>query len=277
MSTLSIIYGVKFGSFIIIAGPCVIESEDLLLSVGEKLKGLSEKFPEVEFVFKSSFDKANRSSIRSFRGPGIEMGLRALRRVREEFGLKITTDIHESWQAEPVGDVVDIIQIPAFLCRQTDLLLAAAKTGKAVNVKKGQFMAPWDMKNVVEKLKAGSAKDIFLTERGTSFGYNNLVVDFRSLPIMSQFGKVIFDATHSVQLPGGMGERSGGQREFAFPLLRAAVAVGCDGVFMETHPDPEKALSDGPNQIPLKDLDFIVEAILEIREVAQRYRSMPLG
>jgi 2-dehydro-3-deoxyphosphooctonate aldolase (KDO 8-P synthase) len=192
--------------------------------------------------------------------------------VKEEFGLKVTTDIHESWQAEKVASVVDIIQIPAFLCRQTDLLLSAAKTGKAVNVKKGQFLAPWDAKNIVEKLRAGGAKEIYLTERGSSFGYNNLVVDFRSLPIMSAFAKVIFDATHSVQIPGGMGDRSGGQREFAFPLLRAAVAVGCDGVFMETHPEPEKALSDGPNQIPLDELDRIIEAILEIRGVADKYR-----
>lgn len=262
--------------FTIIAGPCAIESEDLLLRVGEKIKELSERFPNVDFIFKSSFDKANRSSINSFRGHGIDYGLRALSRVKEEFGLKITTDIHESWQAEPVGEVVDLIQIPAFLCRQTDLLIAAAKTGKPVNVKKGQFLAPWDTKNIVEKLKAGGAEDIYLTERGVSFGYNNLVVDFRSLPIMSQYAKVIFDATHSVQLPGGMGNRSGGQREFAFPLMRAAVAVGCDGVFMETHPDPDRALSDGPNQIPLKYLDFIVKAILEIREVAEKYRRVPV-
>ncbi|MDQ7037617.1 MAG: 3-deoxy-8-phosphooctulonate synthase [Aquificota bacterium] len=263
--------------FLIIAGPCAIESEEVVLRVAEKVRDLRERFPEVEFVFKSSFDKANRSSIRSFRGHGMEFGLKVLRRVKEEFGLKVTTDIHESWQADPVSDVADIIQIPAFLCRQTDLLLAAAKTGRAVNVKKGQFMAPWDMKNVVEKLKVGGAKDIYLTERGTTFGYNNLVVDFRSLPVMSGFAKVIFDGTHSVQLPGGMGTRSGGQREFAFPLMRAAVAVGCDGVFMETHPNPEEALSDGPNQIPLADLEFVVEALLEIREVAVRYRESILN
>lgn len=258
-------------SFVLIAGPCVIESEALLLKVGEKLREIKEKFPSLRVVFKSSFDKANRSSIDSFRGLGLEAGLRALGRVKEEFQLELTTDIHESWQAEPVAQVVDILQIPAFLCRQTDLLLAAAKTGRGVNVKKGQFMAPWDMKNVVEKLRFGGATEIYLTERGTSFGYNNLVVDFRSLPIMAQFAKVIFDATHSVQLPGGMGTRSGGQREFAFPLARAAVAVGCDGVFMETHPNPDEALSDGPNQIPLKDLEFIVETLLEIREVSNSW------
>ncbi len=257
--------------FIFIAGPCAIESEDLVLRVAEKLKELSEKFPQAEFIFKSSFDKANRSSINSFRGHGMEYGLRALRRVKEEFGLKVTTDIHESYQADPVAEVVDLIQIPAFLCRQTDLLLSAAKTGKPVNVKKGQFMAPWDMKNVVEKLKVGGCSEIFLTERGVSFGYNNLVVDFRSLPIMKNYAKVIFDATHSVQLPGGMGNRSGGQREFAFPLARAAVAVGCDGVFMETHPDPDRALSDGPNQIPLSELEFIVSALLEIRETTAKF------
>ncbi len=263
--------------FTIIAGPCAIESEGVVLPVAEKLKELQEKYPDVEFVFKSSFDKANRSSINSFRGHGLEFGLKVLSKVKEEFGLKVTTDIHESWQAEPVGEVVDMVQIPAFLCRQTDLLLSAARTGKAVNVKKGQFLAPWDAKNIVEKLKFGGAREIYLTERGSSFGYNNLVVDFRSLPIMSKFAKVIYDATHSVQLPGGMGDRSGGQREFAFPLARAAVAVGCDGVFMETHPNPEEALSDGPNQIPLKDLEFIVDALLEIREVTRRYRDVPVS
>ncbi len=258
--------------FLVIAGPCVIESEDLLLRVGERLRTLQERYPEITFVFKSSFDKANRSSINSFRGHGLDFGLKALRRVKDELGLPLTTDIHESWQADPVAEVVDIIQIPAFLCRQTDLLVSAAKTGKPVNVKKGQFLAPWDAKNIVEKLKVAGAREVFLTERGSSFGYNNLVVDFRSLPIMSSFAKVIFDGTHSVQIPGGLGDRSGGRREFAFPLIRAAVAVGCDGVFMETHPDPDRALSDGPNQIPLEELDRIVEAIIEIRGVAERYR-----
>jgi len=257
--------------FLIIAGPCAIESVDLVLKVGEELRKLQDKFRDVEFIFKSSFDKANRSSIHSFRGYGLEYGLKALMKVKEEFGLKVTTDIHESWQAEPVSEVVDIIQIPAFLCRQTDLLLAAAKTGKPVNVKKGQFLAPWDTKNIVEKLKFGGAQDIFLTERGTTFGYNNLVVDFRSLPIMKQYAKVIYDATHSVQLPGGLGDKSGGMREFIFPLLRAAVAVGCDGIFMETHPKPEEALSDAATQIPLKDLEYLVEAILDIRSAASKY------
>jgi len=257
--------------FLVIAGPCVIENEEITLKTAEKIKEISEKFPDWEFVFKSSFDKANRSSIHSFRGHGLDYGLRVLEKVKREIGLKVTTDIHESWQAEPVGSVVDIIQIPAFLCRQTDLLLSAAKTGKAVNVKKGQFMAPWDMKNVVEKLKFGGAKEIYLTERGTTFGYNNLVVDFRSLPIMRRYGKVIYDATHSLQLPGGLGSHSGGMRELIFPLLRGAVAVGCDGVFMETHPDPEKALSDSATQIPLDSLEGILKAVYEIREIAKEY------
>ncbi len=262
--------------FLLIAGPCVIENEGVALKTAGRLRDIQDRFPQIRVVFKSSFDKANRSSISSFRGPGLEEGLRVLRRVREEFGLPVTTDIHESYQAEPVAEVADIIQIPAFLCRQTDLLLAAASTGRAVNVKKGQFMAPWDMGNVVEKLRAGGATEIYLTERGVSFGYNNLVVDFRSLPVMSRFAKVIYDGTHSVQLPGGLGKSSGGQREFAFPLMRAAVAVGCDGVFMETHPDPDTALSDGPNQIPLSEVEGIVSALLEIREVAEKYRRTPV-
>lgn len=275
MWRISIIYGgLNMKDFVIIAGPCVIENEKVVLETAERLRELRDKFTDVQFVFKSSFDKANRSSINSFRGHGLDFGLKLLARVKEELGLPVTTDIHESWQAEPVGEVVDIIQIPAFLCRQTDLLLASAKTGKAVNVKKGQFMAPWDAKNIVEKLKYGGAQDIFLTERGVSFGYNNLVVDFRSLPIMSRFAKVIFDATHSVQLPGGLGNASGGQREFAFPLMRAAVAVGCDGLFMETHPDPDSALSDGPNQIPLRELEFVISAVLEIMEVSNRFRDI---
>ena len=259
--------------FVIIAGPCVIESEDVLKSVAEKLCELRERFKNFDFVFKTSFDKANRTSIHSYRGPGIEEGLKLLRKIKEEFSLKVTTDIHESWQAEPAGEVVDIIQIPAFLCRQTDLLLSAAKTGKPVNVKKGQFLAPWDVKNVVDKLKFGGAKDIFITERGTTFGYNNLVVDFRSLLIMSEYSKVIYDATHSVQIPGGLGNKSGGNRNFIFPLALAGVVIGCDGVFMETHPDPDSALSDGPNMVPLKYLDVLIEAIEEVRFINERYRK----
>ncbi|MGK0689965.1 MAG: 3-deoxy-8-phosphooctulonate synthase [Aquificaceae bacterium] len=249
---------------LIIAGPCVIENEKVVFEVAKHLKRLSEEFPEFDFVFKSSFDKANRSSHKSFRGPGLEEGLKVLQKVKEEFGLKITTDVHETWQVKPTAEVVDIIQIPAFLCRQTDLILEAGRSGKPVNVKKGQFLAPWDAKNIVEKLKFAGAVDYYLTERGVSFGYNNLVVDFRSLVIMRSFSKVIFDATHSVQLPGGGGDRSSGQREFVLPLIRAAVAVGVDGLFMETHPDPDKALSDGPNMIPLKDLRNVLETVQRI-------------
>jgi 2-dehydro-3-deoxyphosphooctonate aldolase (KDO 8-P synthase) len=250
---------------LIIAGPCVIEEERVIFGVAEELKRLEEEFPEFEFFFKSSFDKANRSSHRSFRGPGLKEGLNVLRRVREEFGLKVTTDVHETWQVEPTAEVVDMLQIPAFLCRQTDLILKAGSSGKPVNVKKGQFLAPWDAKNIVEKLKFAGASEYYITERGTSFGYNNLVVDFRSLPIMRNFTKVIFDATHSVQLPGGSGDRSSGQREFVLPLIRAAVAVGVDGLFMETHPDPDRALSDGPNMVPLSSLRDILQTVQNIR------------
>jgi len=260
---------------LIIAGPCVIESEDVVFRVAEELSRLSLEFPEFDFYFKSSFDKANRSSVRSFRGPGLEEGLRFLEKVKKEFGLKITTDVHETWQVEPAAQVVDMLQVPAFLSRQTDLVLVCAKSGKPVNVKKGQFMAPWDAKNVVEKLKVGGAVDYYITERGVSFGYNNLVVDFRSLVIMSQFTKVIFDATHSVQLPGGGGDRSAGQREFVLPLIRAAVAVGCDGIFMEVHPDPDRALSDGPNMLSLKDIRRALETIRTIKDAISPLSSEP--
>ncbi|MCS6876234.1 MAG: 3-deoxy-8-phosphooctulonate synthase [Aquificaceae bacterium] len=249
---------------LIIAGPCVIESESLVFEVAEHLKKLSEEFKEFEFVFKSSFDKANRSSHKSFRGPGLEDGLKVLQKVKREFNLKVTTDVHETWQVKPVAEVVDIVQIPAFLCRQTDLILEAGRSGKVVNVKKGQFLAPWDAKNIVEKLRFVGCTDHYITERGVSFGYNNLVVDFRSLVIMRSFTKVIFDATHSVQLPGGSGDRSSGQREFVLPLIRAAVAVGVDGLFMETHPEPDRALSDGPNMIPLSQLREVLETVQRI-------------
>ncbi|SNR78377.1 3-deoxy-8-phosphooctulonate synthase [Desulfurobacterium atlanticum] len=252
---------------IVIAGPCVIENRDVVFEVAEVILRLQERFKEHKFIFKASFDKANRSSIHSFRGPGLEKGLEILAEVKSKFSLPVLTDIHESWQAEPAGKVVDFIQIPAFLCRQTDLLIAAAKTGKPVNVKKGQFMAPWDMGNVVEKLKESGASEIMLTERGTTFGYNNLVVDFRSIPIMKSFGvPVIFDATHSVQKPGGLGKASGGDREFVPYLSRAAVAVGVDGLFFETHPFPEKALSDGPNMIPLKQFPDLIEELLQLED-----------
>ena len=252
--------------FTVIAGPCVIENEEICIEVAEVIRGLQEKFPDIRFVFKSSFDKANRSSIHSFRGKGIDYGLKVLERIKKDYNLPVLTDIHETHQADTVAEVVDIIQIPAFLSRQTDLLLAAARTGKEINVKKGQFLAPWDTKNIVEKLKFGGAKKFYLTERGVSFGYNNLVVDFRSLPIMRQFAPVIYDATHSIQLPGGQGSSSGGQREFVYPLAKAAISVGIDGLFFETHPNPEKALSDGPNQVPLKEFPAVITKLLKLRE-----------
>jgi|ECHnycMinimDraft_1075156.scaffolds.fasta_scaffold05565_3 3-deoxy-8-phosphooctulonate synthase len=256
--------------FLIIAGPCVIESYELCFEVASHLKELSLKYKEFDFVFKASFDKANRTSVNSYRGPGLEKGLEILKRIKEEFFMPVTTDVHETYQVKPVAEVVDIIQIPAFLCRQTDLLLAAAETGKSVNVKKGQFLAPWDTKYIIDKLKSKNKDATFyLTERGSSFGYNNLVVDMRSLPIMRQYANVIFDATHSVQLPGGAGGSSSGQREFVPYLIRAAVAVGVDGVFMETHPNPEKALSDGPNSIPLKDLESILLQIKAIKQALE--------
>jgi len=250
---------------IVIAGPCVIEDEGTLFETAESVKRLKEKYPEHTFIFKASFDKANRSSIDSYRGPGLERGLSLLREVKEKFGLPVTTDIHEAWQAEPVSEVVDVIQIPAFLCRQTDLLVSAAKTGRTVNVKKGQFMSPWDMGNVVEKLTRSGAKEVWLTERGTVFGYNNLVVDYRSFPVMRSFGvKVFFDATHSVQRPGGLGKSSGGNREFVPFLSRAAVAAGVDGLFFEVHPEPNRALSDGPNMLDLKTFEELIGKLLKL-------------
>ena len=260
-------------SLFFIAGPCVLESLELALEVGLKLARIAQKLG-VTIVFKSSFDKANRTSIKSFRGPGLATGLKWLEKIKVETGLPILTDIHTPDQAEPVAEVADVIQIPAFLCRQTDLLVAAARTGKIVNVKKGQFVAPWDMGQVVEKIKQSGATTamaddkIWLTERGTTFGYNNLVVDFRSLPIMQSSGfPVIFDATHSVQLPGGKGTCSGGQREFVPVLARAAVAAGCNGVFMEVHPDPDHALCDGPNSWPLDGTLSLFKDLLRLWRV----------
>ena len=249
-----------------ISGPCVIEGYALCAQVAERLAVLGQRHEALQVVFKSSFDKANRSSAASFRGRGMDAGLEVLAAVKREFGLPILTDIHESHQAAPVAEVADILQIPALLCRQTDLLVAAARTGRSVNVKKGQFLAPRDAVNIVEKLRGAGCEDIMLTERGTSFGYNNLVVDFRSLPIMRATGaRVIFDAGHSVQLPGGRGGVSGGQAEFIVPLARAALAVGCDGIFVETHPRPEEASSDGPNSLPLEELEPFVETLLRLR------------
>ncbi len=252
----------------LIAGPCVIESESFTLKMAEAIANICRRL-EMPFIFKSSFDKANRSSLNGFRGSGMEEGLKILEKVRKEIGVPVLTDIHESYQAAPVAEVVDVLQIPAFLCRQTDLLLAAAKTGKAINVKKGQFLSPLEMKNVAKKLESGGARNILLTERGTTFGYNNLVVDFRSLPQMRALGyPVVFDATHSVQMPGGLGEKSGGDRRYAPILARAAVAVGCDALFMEVHENPDIAPSDGANMIFLADLEPILTQLLKLHEVA---------
>lgn len=253
---------------VIIAGPCVIENEDVTFYTAEKLRQMCSA-AGLPLIFKSSFDKANRTSLGSFRGPGIERGLRILSDVRERYGLPVLSDIHSVEEAGPASEVLDVLQIPAFLCRQTDLLLAAARTGRPVTVKKGQFLAPWDMKNIVEKFLSSGNSRLLLTERGASFGYNNLVVDFRGLPIMRSFGQpVIFDVTHSLQLPGGKGSSSGGQREFAEPLARAAVAVGVDGLFLEVHPEPERALCDGPNMIVLDSLPAFLKTVKAFHELA---------
>jgi 2-dehydro-3-deoxyphosphooctonate aldolase (KDO 8-P synthase) len=249
----------------LIGGPCVIESEDFTLKMADEIKQVCDRL-SIPFIFKSSFDKANRTSINSFRGQAIYEGLEILQKVKEKIGVPVLTDIHESSQAAIAAEVVDVLQIPAFLCRQTDLLVAAAETGRVVNVKKGQFLAPWDMKNVVRKLETSGARNILLTERGTSFGYNALVVDYRSLPQMRAFGyPIVFDATHSVQMPGGQGDKSGGQRHFVPTLARAAAAVGIDALFMEVHADPDNAPSDGPNMIPLEQLEAVLKPILQIR------------
>ena len=264
--------------FTLIAGPCVLESPELVVDMAAELKAISERLG-IRLLFKTSFDKANRSSGGSFRGPGMEQGLAVLAQLKQELGVQLLTDIHESHQAAAVGQVVDVLQIPAFLCRQTDLLLAAAAAvqnpeaaASVVNVKKGQFLAPWDMAQVVSKLREAGLQgsdQLWLTERGTSFGYNTLVVDMRSLPQLRQLGcPVIFDATHSVQQPGGRGSSTGGQREFVAPLARAAMAVGVDGLFIETHPDPDQALSDGPNMVPLQRLEPLLEQLLAIRAAA---------
>ncbi len=250
---------------VLIAGPCVIESEDLCVQVAQAVQSICGRL-EIPYIFKASFDKANRTSLHSFRGPGLDEGLRILAEVKRQTGLPLTTDIHEPWQAHRAAEVVDLLQVPAFLCRQTDLLVAAGRTGKPANVKKGQFMAPWDMRHVVEKLREAGAAGVLLTERGVSFGYNTLVVDFTSLPQMRALGvPVVFDATHSVQLPGGAGARSGGRREFIPHLVRAAAAVGIDALFMEVHPDPEKGLSDPATMFPLGELESVLKQVLAIR------------
>ena len=258
---------------LVIAGPCVIESERLTLEIAERLAKLAAEL-QVQLVFKASFDKANRTSGGAFRGLGEEQGIAVLKRVKEATGLPVITDIHESAQAAPVAEVCDVLQIPAFLARQTDLLVAAAATGRAVHVKKGQFMAPWDMKHVVAKLEASGCKRILLCERGTFFGYGRLVNDMRALPQMQALGSpVIFDATHSVQEPGGLGSATGGNREMVEPLARAAVAVGVDGLFFETHPDPASSPSDGPNMIPLEDFPALLQRLITLRECVSKLGS----
>lgn len=250
---------------LLMAGPCVLESEAMARDVATELKAICARLG-INLVFKASFDKANRTSLSSFRGPGLAEGLRILSRLRADLQVPIVSDIHETVQAQPAAEVLDIIQIPAFLCRQTDLLLAAAATGKVVNVKKGQFLAPWDMRHAVGKLRDAGCTRILLTERGASFGYNNLVVDMRSFQIMRSFGcPVIFDGTHSVQLPGGAGAASGGQREFIPLLTRAAMAADIDGLFLEVHPDPDKALCDGPNSLSLAELEPLMQDLLRVR------------
>jgi len=253
----------------LIAGPCVIENEKLCLQTAASLKKTCASLG-IYYVFKASFDKANRTSAKSFRGPGIENGLKILAKVREKFGVPVLTDVHSEAQVSAAAEVVDILQIPAFLCRQTDLIEAAVATGKIVNLKKGQFLSPQEMGRVAEKARLAGAKKILLTERGTTFGYNNLVADMRSIPIMKSFGfPVVFDATHSVQLPGGGGDKSSGQREFAPVLARCALAAGADGIFLETHPQPDKALSDGPNMIPLGEMATVLSSLLKIYEAAK--------
>lgn len=259
--------------FLLIAGPCVLESEELAREVAAALKEIAARLG-ISFVFKSSFDKANRTSLDAFRGPGLKQGLRVLADIRQDFNVPVISDIHETQQVAAVSEVLDVLQIPAFLCRQTDLLVAAARSGKAINLKKGQFVSPWDMANAVNKIRASGNKNLMLCERGFALGYNNLVVDMRALPVMRSLGcPVIFDATHSVQLPGGAGKSSGGQREFIPPLARAAVAAGLDGMFMEVHPRPEKALCDGPNAMPLDRVESLLQTLLKIHAVVSEESS----
>jgi 2-dehydro-3-deoxyphosphooctonate aldolase (KDO 8-P synthase) len=258
------------GRLAFILGPCVVESVEHALLMAREIKDICQRVG-VDFVYKSSFDKANRSSIESFRGQGMEFGLEVLAQVKKEIGVPVITDVHETWQVEKTAEVADMLQIPAFLCRQTDLLVECAKTGRAVNVKKGQFLAPWDAKNIVEKLQNAGSEKILLTERGASFGYNNLVVDLRSFPIMRSFGvPVVFDVTHSLQLPGGLGKATGGQSEYIENFARAGVACGVDAVFMEVHNDPKNAPSDGPNQLPLERLEKLLTKLKSIHELVNQ-------
>lgn len=255
--------------FTLIAGPCAIESEEMSLMVAKKIKEICDKLG-INYIFKSSFDKANRSSIHSYRGVGMEEGLRILEKVKTEVGVPVITDVHEAWQCEKVAKVVDMLQIPAFLCRQTDLIIAAGKTGLPVNVKKGQFLAPWDMKNVVTKMDEIGNPNVLLCERGNVFGYNNFVVDMRGLLEMRKFGvPVVFDATHSVQIPGGLSSCSGGNREYVFPLMKAALSVGVDAIFAEVHPNPDTAPCDGPNMLYLDDLEEVLKIAIKLDDIAK--------
>lgn len=257
------------GNLSFILGPCVVESSQHALFMAQEIKDICGSVG-VEFVYKSSFDKANRSSIESFRGGGMEFGLEVLAQVKAEIGVPVITDVHETWQVEKTAEVADILQIPAFLCRQTDLLIESAKSGRAVNVKKGQFLAPWDARNIVEKLQGAGGEKIFLTERGASFGYNNLVVDFKSFPIMRSFGvPVVFDVTHSLQLPGGLGKATDGLGKYIESFARAGVACGVDAVFMEVHDNPSVAPSDGPNQLPLNRLEKLLRKLKQIHELVK--------
>ena len=250
--------------FTLIAGPCQLETESHAIKISSQLKSITQDLG-INFIYKTSFDKANRTSLKGKRGLGLEKSLPIFDKIRKEVGVPVLTDVHTAEQCSILAKHVDVLQIPAFLCRQTDILIAAAKTGKIINVKKGQFLAPWDMINVIKKIEDNGNKNILITERGASFGYNTLISDMRSLPIMSKFGfPVVFDATHSVQQPGGMGEKSGGQREFVPYLSRAAIAVGIGAIFIETHDDPDHAPSDGPNMVPLKDLKSLLKKLIEI-------------
>jgi len=256
---------------VVIAGPCVIESEEMTFRTAESLREMSVELG-IPLIFKSSFDKANRSSPSSFRGPGIKKGLKVLGDVKKRFSLPVTSDVHAVDQVEPAAEVLDLLQIPAFLCRQTDLVFAASKTGKPVNVKKGQFLSPWEVKNITEKFVSTGNRNLLITERGSSFGYHNLVVDFRGFPVIRSLGTpLIFDVTHSLQLPGSEGSHSGGQREFAAPLMRAAVGAGVDGLFMEVHPEPDRALCDGPNMIPLSELKELLKQAKAINEMVRTW------
>ena len=257
---------------VLIGGPCVIESEKSALYHAEKIKKIAEKL-KTPFIFKSSYDKANRTSVKSYRGPGIDEGLKILKKVKEDIGVFVLSDVHTAEEAKRAAEVLDIIQIPAFLSRQTSLIIEAAKTDRIINIKKGQFLSPWDIKHVIEKVQSAGNDNILVTERGTSFGYNNLVSDFRSIIIMKNFAvPVIYDASHSVQMPGGLGESSGGDRRFIHPLILAAASVGADGIFIEVHENPDEALSDGPNMLPLKELESILRKVREIEKITREVK-----